>query len=125
MFISSCSQASKCKQEGSAKNAEELLEHLNYFAEIFWASKGVRTERVTSPYPPSPEGWSFPFYLVIKLVRVVGNSMSPSLRHNDLIFIKERKKIFVNDIVIFNIYATGLIVKRVQIYFQKFHDCKG
>jgi nickel superoxide dismutase len=45
--------ASKCKQEGSAKNAEELLEHLNYFAEIFWASKGVRTERVTSPYPPA------------------------------------------------------------------------
>ena len=45
--------ASKCKQEGSVENAEKLLEQLNRFAEIFWASKGVRTERVTSPYPPA------------------------------------------------------------------------
>ena len=45
--------ASKCKQEGGVENAEKLLEQLNRFAEIFWASKGVRTERVTSPYPPA------------------------------------------------------------------------
>ena len=45
--------ASKCKQEGSVENAEKLLEYLNRFAEIFWASKGVRTERVTAPYPPA------------------------------------------------------------------------
>ena len=51
--------------------------------------------------------------------------MSPSLRHNDLIFIKERKKIFVNDIVIFNIYATGLIVKRVQFVSKNFMTVKG
>ena len=45
--------ASKCKQEGSVENAEKLLEQLHRFAEIFWASKGGRTEPVTSPYPPA------------------------------------------------------------------------
>ena len=45
--------ASKCKQEGSVENAEKLLEQLNRFAEIFWATKGIRTEKVTAPYPPA------------------------------------------------------------------------
>lgn len=45
--------ASSCKQEVSRPKAEELLEHVNTFAEMFWESKGIETERKISPYPPS------------------------------------------------------------------------
>ena len=44
---------SKCKQECNIEHAEMLLKHLNHFAEIFWATKGIRTEKVTAPYPPA------------------------------------------------------------------------
>jgi len=47
--------ASKCKQESTTQNANVLIDHLNQFAEIFWASKEIKTERVKAPYPPALE----------------------------------------------------------------------
>ena len=46
-------KASACKQTADRTNAEALLELVNKFAEIFWATKNVKTTRKTSPYPPS------------------------------------------------------------------------
>lgn len=48
-------QASKCKQTVNRDNALKLVESVNRFAEIFWATKGVGSKRVTCPYPPSVE----------------------------------------------------------------------
>ena len=45
--------ASATKQGTDRKKAEELLELTNQFAEIFWTTKEVETERKIAPYPPS------------------------------------------------------------------------
>ena len=45
--------ASKTKQEPSRENGNKLVEAVNEFAEMFWHSKGMKTKRVTCPYPPS------------------------------------------------------------------------
>ena len=44
---------SKCKQEVSRGAAEELLQELNRFADIFWKTKDIESERVIAPYPPA------------------------------------------------------------------------
>ena len=48
-------QASKARQEVSMEAAEELLERVNRFAEIFWETKGVKTHRAKAPYPTEKE----------------------------------------------------------------------
>ena len=47
--------ASAAKQKVDREEALTLLESVNTFSEIFWATKGVDTERKTAPYPPSLE----------------------------------------------------------------------
>lgn len=47
--------ASKCKQEVDRDKALELVEAVNRFAEIFWATKDVKTKRAVCPYPPAVE----------------------------------------------------------------------
>ena len=44
---------SQCKQEVSKDAAEALVDALNGFADIFWKTKGVETQRVVAPYPPA------------------------------------------------------------------------
>ena len=44
---------SKSKQTLNRENAEDLLNKVNRFAEIFWATKDIETENLVSPYPPS------------------------------------------------------------------------
>ena len=44
--------ASKCKQEIKRENGVELLKKINKFTEIFWETKGVKTEKKYAPYPP-------------------------------------------------------------------------
>ena len=44
---------SKSKQGLNRENAEDLLNKVNRFAEIFWATKDIETENLLSPYPPS------------------------------------------------------------------------
>lgn len=46
-------KASACKQEAKRADAEALLELVNQFAAIFWATKDVKTHRRPSPYPPN------------------------------------------------------------------------
>lgn len=46
-------KASACKQGTNRADAEALLELVNRFAEIFWATKNIGSERKESPYPPS------------------------------------------------------------------------
>ena len=43
---------SKCKQELSRKNGEDLLNKVNEFARIFWATKNVETHMKKAPYLP-------------------------------------------------------------------------
>ena len=45
--------ASKCKQELSRENGLDLLEKVNRFAEIFWATKDVETHAKKSLNPPN------------------------------------------------------------------------
>ena len=45
--------ASKCKQELSRENGLDLLEKVNRFAEIFWATKDVETHAKKSFNPPN------------------------------------------------------------------------
>lgn len=44
--------AGRCKQGVDRAEAEALVEKVNLFAEAFWATKGVATERRVAPYPP-------------------------------------------------------------------------
>ena len=46
-------KGSACKQEVNRADGEALVELVNRFAEIYWATKDVPTERKTCPYPPS------------------------------------------------------------------------
>jgi len=48
-------QGSKCKQSIARENGEALVELVNEFAEVFWATKDIKTERVIAPYPPAME----------------------------------------------------------------------
>ena len=45
--------ASKCKQDVHREDALALVELVNQFAELFWTSKSIQTERLTCPYPPN------------------------------------------------------------------------
>ena len=45
-------KASACKQGTKRSDGEELLDLVNRFAEIFWATKNVETAKKTCPYPP-------------------------------------------------------------------------
>ncbi|MEO0437293.1 MAG: superoxide dismutase, Ni [Pseudomonadota bacterium] len=47
--------ASASKQHVDRDKAVELVEKVNRFAEIFWATKGVEVKRRECPYPPSLE----------------------------------------------------------------------
>ena len=44
--------ASKCKQDIDRQNGIDLVEKVNRFAEIFWATKDVDTETKKSLNPP-------------------------------------------------------------------------
>ena len=44
--------ASKCKQDIDRKNGIDLVEKVNRFAEIFWATKEISTESKKSLNPP-------------------------------------------------------------------------
>ncbi|MBK17300.1 MAG: superoxide dismutase, Ni [Rhodospirillaceae bacterium] len=46
-------KGSACKQGANRSDAEELVELVNQFAEIFWDTKDIKTSRKTAPYPPS------------------------------------------------------------------------
>ena len=46
---------SKARQTADRQVAMDLLNSVNRFAEIFWATKGIQTKRVKAPYKPSEE----------------------------------------------------------------------
>lgn len=46
---------SACKQDVHRADGEKLVELVNRFAEIFWATKNIETVRRPCPYPPSIE----------------------------------------------------------------------
>ncbi len=47
--------ASKSKQHVNRDMALQLIDRVNRFAEIFWATKNVATKRAICPYPPEVE----------------------------------------------------------------------
>ena len=48
-------QSSKAKQNIDKDATLDLLNKVNRFAEIFWDSKGIKTFKSKSPYPPEQE----------------------------------------------------------------------
>ena len=48
-------QGSKCKQTIERENGTKLVELVNEFTEVFWATKDIKTQRVVAPYPPALE----------------------------------------------------------------------
>jgi nickel superoxide dismutase len=46
---------SKARQGTSRETAMDLLQAVNRFAEIFWATKNVETKKVKAPYKPGEE----------------------------------------------------------------------
>ena len=44
-----------CKQGVNRADGEALVDVVNQFAEMFWATKGIKTTKKTCPYPPSLE----------------------------------------------------------------------
>ena len=46
------SLGSKCRQTTDRETALKLVDKLNRFAEIFWATKNIATKRAKSPYNP-------------------------------------------------------------------------
>lgn len=49
------SLGSKCRQTADRDTALKLVEKVNRFAEIFWATKGVAIKRAKAPYAPALE----------------------------------------------------------------------
>jgi nickel superoxide dismutase len=47
--------ASKARQGAGREVAMELLNGVNRFAEIYWATKGIATKKVKAPYKPGEE----------------------------------------------------------------------
>jgi nickel superoxide dismutase len=47
--------ASRAKQTADRQAALDLLNHVNRFAEIFWATKNVATKRAKAPYAPGEQ----------------------------------------------------------------------
>ena len=47
--------ASKSKQHVNRDLALQLIDRVNRFAEIFWATRNVATKRAVCPYPPEVE----------------------------------------------------------------------
>lgn len=47
--------ASQSKQQVDAEKAQQLVDKVNRFAEIFWATKDVKIKRAICPYPPAVE----------------------------------------------------------------------
>ncbi|MEM7469442.1 MAG: superoxide dismutase, Ni [Pseudomonadota bacterium] len=47
--------ASACKQSIDREKAIALIDAVNRFAEIFWATKDVKVKKATCPYPPALE----------------------------------------------------------------------
>ena len=45
-------KSSACKQSVDRTDAEQLLNLVNKFAEIFWTTKNIKSERKVCPYPP-------------------------------------------------------------------------
>ena len=48
-------KGSACKQGVNRKDAEDFVELINRFAEIYWTTKDIKTTRSVCPYPPSLE----------------------------------------------------------------------
>lgn len=48
-------KASACKQDVHREDGVALVDLINQFAEIFWATKGKETRRVVTPYAPGLE----------------------------------------------------------------------
>ncbi|MEM9305270.1 MAG: superoxide dismutase, Ni, partial [Pseudomonadota bacterium] len=48
-------KASACKQGVDRADGVALVDLVNEFADLFWATKGVATERKVCPYPPALE----------------------------------------------------------------------
>ena len=46
-------KASACKQDVHREDGLALVTLVNEFAELFWTTKNVQTQHVTSPYPPN------------------------------------------------------------------------
>lgn len=51
LVFTTLKQASKARQTVDTTEAEALLENVMKIAEIFWSTKGIKTKRVSSPYP--------------------------------------------------------------------------
>ena len=47
--------ASACKQTVNRNKGLHLLNLVNEFSEVFWATKGISTVKSTCPYPPSEQ----------------------------------------------------------------------
>jgi nickel superoxide dismutase len=46
---------SKCRQTADRETAVQLVDAVNRFAEIFWATKNIAVKRATAPYAPALE----------------------------------------------------------------------
>lgn len=46
---------SKCRQTADRESGVAFVEAINEFAEIFWATKGIKTKRAKAPYAPALE----------------------------------------------------------------------
>lgn len=46
---------SKCRQTADRDSGVAFVEAINAFAEVFWATKGIKTKRAKAPYAPALE----------------------------------------------------------------------
>ena len=57
---------------------------------------------------------------MLKILKVSGDSMEPTLSNNDIVLIARKKRFSENDIVVVNDKIHGLIIKRLEkIYDNK------
>tara|TARA_B100000927_G_scaffold273097_1_gene251231 strand:+ start:798 stop:1103 length:306 start_codon:yes stop_codon:yes gene_type:complete len=55
---------------------------------------------------------------MLKILKVSGDSMEPTLSNEDVVFIARKKNFYENDIVVVNDKVHGLIIKRLKKIYE-------
>tara|TARA_B100000575_G_scaffold285594_1_gene281086 strand:- start:43 stop:348 length:306 start_codon:yes stop_codon:yes gene_type:complete len=55
---------------------------------------------------------------MLKIFKISGDSMEPTLNKDDVVFVARRKNFYENDIVVVNDKTHGLIIKRLKKIYE-------
>ena len=108
---------SKSRQTASREAAMDLLNSVNRFAEIFWATKSIETKRVKAPYKPGEED-RLSGAVILGIIKVSGHSLAPAFGDGDFVLVSKFPLLFFGvrpgDVVVFHHPSLGRLIKLVE-----------